>query len=543
MSDYYQGLDEPFFDYDPNTVEGLDGRLFRGPAIDLGRPYIACIGAAQTYGRFCDEPFTHLLARKLGVQVLNLGLGGVGPRLFASPDFTAVLNRAEAVVVQVFSGRSAGNSLFNNYATASLMGTRLTDNKVMRFEQFLEDLFASETPERVREIVEETRESYVRETVDLLQKINAPRILLWISDREPGIVDDYSSVWSLLGSFPQLVNRPMIEAIAPFADAFVEATSSEGLPQRLWKADERIDGATVRDGYLFNHYYPSPEMHRYAADLLAPVCEQFVPPERTVGVKTTASVKRSKKTEPVRFVLLGAERSGTNLLMSMIDSHPQSCTGNEVFNPTFYEREEIPWFTVGMPSTPELVRLRLDDPVAFVRRLYELGSEAGHATTGFKLQYSQATLLPEVCDFLIDDESIRIIHLRRRNLLRRFVSERQASITDVWYQSTYDKAQAPPRVELDMSQCTADILDKEAHYKTFSGRLSGRRNVLELHYENMSDHPQLVGRRALRFLQMPEIGTLEIRSRKTGQESVRDAVTNYGDIKTRFLRWASYFDD
>src|SRR5579875_548468 len=88
---YYQAPDWWVVDYalyslpdlPSDLVPGLPLRL-RGPAPgELGRGgYIACVGAAQTFGRFCEEPFPALLSRDLGIPTLNLGFGGAEPQLF-----------------------------------------------------------------------------------------------------------------------------------------------------------------------------------------------------------------------------------------------------------------------------------------------------------------------------------------------------------------------------------------------------------------------------------------------------------------------------
>lgn len=539
MGHYYQNLDAPYFDYDLHTVEGLGGRLFRGPAIDPTQPYVACIGAAQTYGRFCHHPFPQQLAEGLGLQVLNLGVGGTGPRFFAAEEYLTLLNRAEAVVVQVLSGRSSSNSLFNNRDTSGLMGVRLTDYKEMRFEHFLEDLVESGPVELVREIVQETRDFYISEFISLLKKIQPPKILLWLSDRSPDYADTYDSPWSILNSYPQIVNRRVIDAIVPFCDSYVECTSREGLPQPLWEADSDIDGALVKDGRLYNHYYPSPEMHDRAAEALLPVCRKYVPaPLSRPGIWTIES-----RIEPTRFVLLGAERTGTNLLMGMLDSHPDCCTLNEVFNEFFIQSGSMPWFTPGMPEEPELIDLRISDPVRFIERLYATGAACGFRAIGFKLMYGQAESFPQVRDYLLSDPDIHIIHLKRRNLLRRFVSERQALAAGIWAQESGSRAPAPPAVELSAMECVWDLNDKEEHASKYGKMLTDRPNVFEAFYEHLAGDPVSVGRRGQQFLSLEPMGDVEIRYRKTGSERLEDVVSNFAELKARFLRWASYFED
>jgi hypothetical protein len=268
MSRYYQNLDAPHFDYDLWRVPGLPGE-FRGPAVDPERPFIAFVGAAQTFGRFCQQPFPTLVGQALRIQSLNLGVGGAGPRFFDTPGFIDWMNRASLVVVQVVAARSEGNSFFDNSATGNGHGVRLSDGKEMRFEEFLADLAAAGDTEARDQAIRESRNNYVKRYITLLRKVAKPKVLLWLSVRRPEEGED-----SMV--FPHFVDQAAVNEIRNFTDAYVECASDEGLPQRLWDGDESIDGAYAKDGHLMNNYYPSPEMHMAAAALLTSACRAFL---------------------------------------------------------------------------------------------------------------------------------------------------------------------------------------------------------------------------------------------------------------------------
>lgn len=286
MGEYYQFLDRPHFAYDLYKIPGIKDTSFRGPRFNKSKPYVACIGAAQTFGRFCNRPYPAILAEKLGFQFLNLGVGGAGSLYFDKPPILNLVNKAEFVIVQVLSGRSESNSLFDNRQTGGLMGIRKTDHGLMRFEEFIADLMKRESKERVIEILRETQESFVRNTTRLLQHIHRPKILFWFSNRTPEYHEGFGSVWELLGDFPHLVNQSMLNRLARYTDAYVECVSSSGVPQKLWQADAQIDGAGLEDGWLVNRYYPTPEMHQEAANLLAPVCAHLMPAARRKPQRT-----------------------------------------------------------------------------------------------------------------------------------------------------------------------------------------------------------------------------------------------------------------
>jgi hypothetical protein len=277
----YQHRDGHFIDYEVYELPGVAG-YFRGPALESDR-YIACIGAAQTFGRFVSRPFPALLSASLAIEVLNLGRGGAGPTFHGSnPQLLHYINQARLVIVQVFSARSLSNSLFR-LSDHGMMGTNLADGTPASAGQFYTWLMAQGIP-LAQQIVAETRERYVAALTTLLEAIKPPKILFWLSVRAP----DYREVWELpverlWGEFPHLVNEAMVERLRGTCDAYVECVSRRGLPQQILDRDgnpawfnSAPPGAPERLQTL-NRYYPSPEMHADAARTLLPVCRELLP--------------------------------------------------------------------------------------------------------------------------------------------------------------------------------------------------------------------------------------------------------------------------
>ena len=275
MSEHYQTLDAPHFDYRLVRVPGIEPHTFRGPLPDLSQPYFACIGGAQTFGRFCAKPFTELLAHRLGMPCLNLGLGGAGPRFAREPAVLHHLAAARFVIVQMFSGRSASNSRFDNSGGRNY-GRVVGSNAWQRFEQFLRELMALGDHRLLQRTVRETRDDYAFDMLALAGALPPPKVLLWLSRRTPEYDVDWTHVHRVMGAYPQLIDRETTDRIRPGFDAYVECALGTGLPQPLWPADAPIDGTALVDGRLQNDYYPSPAMHAAAAERLLPVCAQLL---------------------------------------------------------------------------------------------------------------------------------------------------------------------------------------------------------------------------------------------------------------------------
>lgn len=299
-------------DYACYRLEGTDVWL-RGPRPSLlPGQYFTTVGAAQTFGCFCDRPYPTRVAERLDMEVLNLGFSGAGPSFFLRrPALIEHINRGAFCVLQVMSGRSTGNSLLDNREGLAY-GIRRSDGRVATseevFEEALEEAQArmplltdrlkrallrrSGLPlPSVLRVVRESRAAWLREYRALMQAITVPVVLFWFSKRTPSYVPRYHHRAALLGSFPHLVNAAMIRQAKRWAYQYVECVTERGSPQPLVSRFtgepvtvdlardlKPVAGASDAHASLYrgtwqtNSYYPSPEMHADAADALVAVC-------------------------------------------------------------------------------------------------------------------------------------------------------------------------------------------------------------------------------------------------------------------------------
>ncbi len=534
MSNFYQDLDRAGgFDYQLHQYPTLGWRAFRGPPVDTSKPYLAFLGSAQTFGRFCTQPFPSLLGQRLDLSVLNLGVGGAGPRHFQNSAYLDLINGAEAVVVQILSGRSASNSLFDNSLSGGHEGRRRTDGSTMRSEEFFDQLTGSASIEEVERIVEETRNDYTQAFGDLLRQISVPKALFWFSVRPPAYVDGYSDLpRSLFQANPQLVNEHMVQELAAYADAYVECVSTSGVPQKLWNSDQSIAGATARDGVLENHFYASPEMHSEAADALENTCRQLTgrydPPADNDAMR--------------RFVIIAAERTGTNLLIGMLRDYTDCQCGYELFNPDNIEKDIIPWLNLPADRLDEFLELRKSDPLAFWAMLCAQSEASGCRAAGFKLLYGHGLEQPTLFDALAADETLLVIHVTRRNLLRRAISEEQARVSGKWAERWSSPPTKRAPVALTASAITQDI-DRIEHDQTLYEDAFARHRVLRIFYEDLAKRPQRVAARTAAFLGLkPRDEPARVKWRKTGSENLSEALLNADSLRAQLPQWASFFD-
>ncbi len=311
MGQGYQDRDIDIIDYQLWNLTGVPRKL-RGPAppsLAEGE-YITCVGAAQTFGCYSEKPFPALLQEALGIPVLNFGVAGAGPSLFTRQHFLDHINGGKLVVLQVLSGRSTGNSLFQPVNSGEMLNRR-SDGVELGAAPMYAQLLQSKSRDEVEAVIRETRENWLREFNELINRITKPVILAWFSVRSPDYRESYSSVECLFGKFPQLVNREMIDRIRPRVDRYVEYVSDAGLPQPLVsKATGKPITIKMRADLSdrekkVNDYYPSPEMHRGLATSLVPVLQEML---------LEQPAKKALVDEPLLVSLHLPKTGGTSLL-------------------------------------------------------------------------------------------------------------------------------------------------------------------------------------------------------------------------------------
>jgi len=275
----YQRRDEEIIDYQLWQLKGI-GRPIRGPRQGSLFPdkYATCVGAAQTFGCYVEQPFPALLSKSINIPVLNFGVAGAGPSFFIKNNsFLRYINNGRFAVVQVLSGRSVSNSLFKSNGGEML--TRLTDGVTKGAQPMYQDMLDMKDMELIARISEETKRAWIEDTIRLLQAIRVPKVLLWLSKREPAYQPGFTKVIDFFGAFPQLVDEPMLEAVKPHADYYVAHVSDEGLPQKLFSRHTGKPASIQMRKDLsgkekkYNNYYPSPEMHKGVSEKLTELIE------------------------------------------------------------------------------------------------------------------------------------------------------------------------------------------------------------------------------------------------------------------------------
>src|SRR5207237_10395049 len=126
----------------------------------------------------------------------------------------------------------------------------------------------------------------------------------------------------------------------------------------------------------------------------------------------------------VRFVILAVARTGSNMLCTLLGSHPHVLCHHELFNPKgVYYALDLRGSAFDLGGVEERDR----DPLGFVDRVWAAHRSFTHV--GFKMTPHQNQA---VLDAMLHDPLVRKVVLRRENRVRTYVSRVIAETTGQW---------------------------------------------------------------------------------------------------------------
>jgi len=243
-----------------------------------------------------------------------------------------------------------------------------------------------------------------------------------------------------------------------------------------------------------------------------------------------------------RFVIVGLARTGSTLLVNLLNAHSQVLTFGELFR----SPDAIGWDVrpfAGYQS-PKLLAQYRSDPNAFLQAEVFRRWPRRYEAIGFKLFYYHARerRFSEVWNYLRDDRDVRVVHMRRRNILKQYLSLRIAHATDVWSVTT-TPVHEPAAIRLDAEECGRHfkfVRDAEAA----CARIFEYHHVLDVFYEELAEHQDRAMASVQDFLGLrrEKLRTTLVRQRKP---ALPRAIANFEDLRGAFIgtQWEPFFHD
>jgi len=250
---------------------------------------------------------------------------------------------------------------------------------------------------------------------------------------------------------------------------------------------------------------------------------------------------KGPNTSYTRFITLTTQRSGSSFLMQSLRSHPQIIAFGELF-----QIRRIGFNTPGFDNDSKaLMRFRNRRPRDFLEWVLRRGYDQAVRAVGFKVHYNHLERPPLdlARAHLAALPGLRVLHLKRRNLLRAYLSTVVMSITRVTGIKSATDRQAPPQVTLAPSDCLR-YFEHTRQRQTFYDRMFAEHDVSPVIYENLVADYAHETTRIQRFLQVVPT-SLKARNLRQEERPLSVAITNYPQLRREFesTPWAEFFDD
>ena len=256
------------------------------------------------------------------------------------------------------------------------------------------------------------------------------------------------------------------------------------------------------------------------------------------------------------FVLVSYLRSGTHLLRTALESHPQIACQSELFNS---DDRRLP-YPLETPTAEVLERWAFARPLppgtlcsGFALHAYH--PHALRAFPGIRANPHWQDVWPRLAAM----PDLRVVHLRRRDLLARHLSHLLARATGFWHAweagaagrvshlhppppDEVGRRRGPtPPVEVDPDRLELDFEEVTGWRRAADRSLRGR-PILHVEYEELCAGFGPVTRRVQRFL---GVEPLELRPAvaRLEERSPEQAIANFAELRRRFAGgpWAGFF--
>lgn len=224
-----------------------------------------------------------------------------------------------------------------------------------------------------------------------------------------------------------------------------------------------------------------------------------------------------------RFVLLSRSRTGSNLLISLLNAHPGIRAEWEVF-----------------------ARTHGQDPLNILARIY--GKQPHYVKArGFKLFYYHPLDQDgdDLWEELGEDRQLRVLHLKRRNILRTLVSRKIAGVQDIWAagSAVQPRRERPKATRFSVAELEEGFRETR-DWEAKGDRTFRNHPLLPVYYEDLVADRQACLGEVLDFLRLPRL-PLRSDMRKQNPERLADLIANYAELKAAFAgsEWQRFFDE
>ena len=199
--------------------------FFRGPRKTLTKPYIACVGGTETYGKFIERPFPALVEDQLGTTTVNLGCVNASIDAFVNePAVQGACHDAAVIVLEVMGAHNMSNRFYtvhprrnDRFLRASTVLRAIfpeVDFADFCFTRHMLTRLFEVSPERFAIVREELQQAWLARMKTFLSEIGPRTVLVWFSPNLPSDTP-WEERADPFQQDPLFITRRMIDNLRP----------------------------------------------------------------------------------------------------------------------------------------------------------------------------------------------------------------------------------------------------------------------------------------------------------------------------------------
>lgn len=230
----------------------------------------------------------------------------------------------------------------------------------------------------------------------------------------------------------------------------------------------------------------------------------------------------AKQITPV--IVLARSRTGSNLLVSLLNSHPKITVRGE-----------------------KCARLEGRDLSEVLLSAFSVRSPKV-CVAGFKVFYYHPNDRDSdmLWNALVGLSNLKVIHLKRENILRTLVSRKIASVQDVWKAKSGNseiESETPTRVQMSEAELLKGFQQTRA-WEDWGEQLFQNHATISVTYEDLVKDRETIMSRLFEFLGVEVVET-ETFLEKQNTKGLAQIVENFGELKKVFrdTTWSCFFDE
>lgn len=247
------------------------------------------------------------------------------------------------------------------------------------------------------------------------------------------------------------------------------------------------------------------------------------------------------------FMITCAARTGSTLLVSYLQSHPDILCHGEIYAPKelnglhgIYRKRQ----NKDAEYRKNLKQCRNERPNTF---LYKIALDRqGQKIVGFKLKHDELVCpyVAQTRHLIQEDTDIKIIHLRRENLLAKYLSWYLVNhVTGVTMKLEGQPLPETKPIKLDPAQCLANFQVSEQRYAFFV-KMFAKHPTLEVSYEELTNDSREQKLREIQDFLGVNRHSLTTKMIKLGKKDLSETIENYEELKKYFhnTKYTDFFN-